>query len=197
MKYLTIGEEGSAELKEKGSKFIAKASHIADENEIKNLLKYAKSEYPDSRHICYAYRLGALGEIHKADDNGEPAHSAGTPILNAIRSTGASDVLVYVVRYFGGTKLGISGLISAYKQSAIDALKQATYIEIVQKIRIQLECPFNKVNLINAAVKKSNCSIFSQKFNFSYLAIIDVPEETFTEFMNWCQKNFVQIDILK
>ncbi len=118
---------GSAEglFKDNGSRFISFAFPVETEEEVKDIVSRLKKEYHDARHHCYAYRLGYTGDRFRANDDGEPSGSAGRPILGQIDSRGLSDVLVVVVRYFGGIKLGIPGLIRAYKTSTADALDKA------------------------------------------------------------------------
>ncbi|MDF2457519.1 MAG: Xaa-Pro dipeptidase, partial [Cytophagaceae bacterium] len=121
--------------KEKGSKFLSKALPVQSEDEIKQHLASIRKEYDDARHVCYAFSLQEPFLTERGNDDGEPAHTAGTPILNQIRSFELSNVLVVVVRYFGGTKLGVSGLIQAYKAAAEDALQKAEIIAIEPKER--------------------------------------------------------------
>ena len=118
---------GSAEglFKDNGSRFISFAFPVETEEEVKEIVGRLRKEYHDARHHCYAYRLGYLGDRFRANDDGEPSGSAGRPILGQIDSRGLSDVLVVVVRYFGGIKLGIPGLIRAYKTSTAEALDKA------------------------------------------------------------------------
>ncbi len=140
----TISNEVSAELKEKSSRFLAFAYPIQNREAIEEKLKEVKKSYSDSRHVCYGWRLGAMGQSSKAYDAGEPAHSAGTPILNEIRSRELSDILVVVIRYFGGTKLGIPGLIEAYGAVSAAALKKANFIEIKDWAPISIRFPYSK-----------------------------------------------------
>ena len=124
-KFVSIAGSTEGLYKEKGSKFIAHAFPVANEEEIKECLEELSKTYYDARHICYAWVLGLEGEHYRANDDGEPNHTAGDPILNQIRSYGYTRILVAVVRYFGGTKLGASGLIYAYKTAAREALEPA------------------------------------------------------------------------
>src|SRR5690606_39655528 len=126
--YLTIADHAEGLYYEKGSKFIALAYPVSDEEEIKSLLENIRKKYYDARHHCYAYRLGREGLVFRANDAGEPNHSAGDPILGQLRSYNITDVLIVVVRYFGGTKLGVGGLINAYKTAAADAIENSTII---------------------------------------------------------------------
>ena len=126
--YQTIVAPATGAYKEKGSKFLAFAYPVSSEEEIKEYLKQIKKEYFDARHHCFAYRLGADGSVWRANDDREPSSSAGKPILGQLRSYNISDALVVVVRYTKGTKLGIPGLINAYRQAASDALQQSKIV---------------------------------------------------------------------
>ena len=124
--FFTISNSPEGFYKEKGSKFIARAYHVKTEEEIKEKLEELRKEFYDARHHCYAYIIGLKNQAFRANDDGEPNHSAGDPILGQIRSKNLTNTLVVVIRYFGGTKLGVGGLINAYKVSTEDALNQAT-----------------------------------------------------------------------
>ena len=127
--YRSIAAPAEGLFKDNGSRFIARAYPVETEEEVKQIVGGLKKEYHDARHHCYAYRLGYLGDRFRANDDGEPSGSAGRPILGQIDAAGLSDVLVVVIRYFGGIKLGIPGLIRAYKTSTADALAQASVRE--------------------------------------------------------------------
>ena len=127
--YKSISSSSEGLFKDNGSRFIALAYPVEDEEQVRGIVAALKKEYHDARHHCYAYRIGAAGETWRANDDGEPSGSAGRPILGQIDSAGLSDILVVVVRYFGGIKLGIPGLIRAYKTSTADALANATVTE--------------------------------------------------------------------
>ena len=127
--YKSISSLSEGLYKELGSRFIAKAYPVEGEEEVKAIMDSLRKEYHDARHHCYAYRIGPAGSIWRANDDGEPSGSAGRPILCQIDSAGLSDVLVVVIRYFGGIKLGVPGLIRAYKTATADALCQASVIE--------------------------------------------------------------------
>ena len=129
--YRSLAAPSEGLFKDNGSRFIALAYPVETEEEVKNIVAALRKEYHDARHHCYAYRLGYQGNIFRASDDGEPAGSAGRPILGQIDSAGLSDVLVVVVRYFGGIKLGIPGLIRAYKTSTADAIGNG---QIVTKV---------------------------------------------------------------
>jgi len=127
--YLTIEEKTQGLYKEKGSRFISFAFPVTKEDEVKDIIKDIKKEYFDARHHCYAYILGHDKAAYRMNDDGEPSSTAGKPIYGQLLSKDLTNILVVVVRYFGGTKLGVSGLIQAYKQAAIDALNNAKIIE--------------------------------------------------------------------
>lgn len=129
--YRSIASESRGLFKDNGSRFIAHAYPVETEEEVKQIVAALKKEYYDARHHCYAYRLGHTGEKFRASDDGEPSGSSGRPILGQIDSNGLSDILIVVVRYFGGIKLGIPGLIRAYKTSSADAISNA---QIITKI---------------------------------------------------------------
>lgn len=127
--YFTIEEKVEGLYKEKGSRFISLAFPVSKEEDIKEILKDIKKEYYDARHHCYAYILGYDKSAYRMNDDGEPSSTAGKPIYGQLLSNDLTNILVVVVRYFGGTKLGVSGLIQAYKQAALDALNNAKIIE--------------------------------------------------------------------
>jgi len=136
--YRTIQQQASGNYKEKGSKFFAFAYPVQTESQIKEHLAALKKEFFDARHHCYAWVLGAEKKQYRSFDDGEPNHSAGDPILGQIRSRDLTDVLIVVVRYFGGVKLGVGGLIAAYRQAAEEALSHATVIEkdVIEPVEI-------------------------------------------------------------
>ena len=127
--YRSVAARAEGLFKDNGSRFIAFICPVETEEEVRDLVSAFRKEYHDARHHCYAYRIGPAGSIWRANDDGEPSGSAGRPILGQIDSAGLSDVLVVVIRYFGGIKLGVPGLIRAYKTATADALCQATVIE--------------------------------------------------------------------
>lgn len=140
MKYKTLIDIEEIIFKEKGSKFLGFAYHVINEEDIKNKLAIIRQQYPKATHYCYAYRLGKDKNIYRANDDGEPNGTAGLPILHQIDSFGLTNTLIIIVRYFGGTKLGVSGLIVAYKQSAKETISSTEIIEkeILDNIEISL-----------------------------------------------------------
>lgn len=147
--YFTLQHPGEGLYKEKGSKFIAMAWPVTTEEQVEQFLAEARKKYYDSRHVCYAWRLGREGKRFRANDDGEPSHSAGDPILNEMKSQELSDVLVAVVRYFGGTKLGVGGLIRAYGTAAQEALEDGEREEVVLREEVEIRFPYEKTSDVN------------------------------------------------
>ncbi|MEJ2596336.1 MAG: YigZ family protein, partial [bacterium] len=127
-KYKTVVKPSEGLYREKGSKFIAILEHVESERNCMDFLQRVKKEYHDARHHCYAYRINPENEMFRSQDDGEPTGSAGKPILNQILSNELFNVMIIVVRYFGGTKLGVSGLINAYKTSSGEAIDEARIV---------------------------------------------------------------------
>lgn len=151
--YSSIVSRSEGLFKDNGSRFIALAYPVETEEDVKAIVDGLKKEYHDARHHCYAYRLGLDGERWRANDDGEPSGSAGRQILGQIDSAGLSDILVVVVRYFGGIKLGIPGLIRAYKTSTADALDQAEKVEKVAGKDYLVEFPYLSMNAVMKVAK--------------------------------------------
>jgi uncharacterized YigZ family protein len=160
--YLTIAKPAEGLYKDKGSKFISWAYPVKDLEEIKSNLTSLKEAHPKARHICYAYRLGFTPEEARSNDDGEPAGSAGKPILNTILSYQVHYVQVAVVRYFGGTLLGVPGLIHAYKEGAINALTQAEIYEKEPMSLRSIEFSYAQMNEVMKICKKHPIQIVNQ-----------------------------------
>ena len=162
--YKTIVEPSEGIYTEKRSKFIAIALPVRTLDEIKAHLETYQKKYYDARHVCYAYMLGHERKDFRANDNGEPSGTAGKPILGQINSYGLTDVLIVVIRYFGGIKLGTSGLIQAYKAAAIEAIQAARIIEktVDEEITFFFEYPF--MNSVMRIVKEEEPSIVRQGY---------------------------------
>jgi uncharacterized YigZ family protein len=138
MDYYTLAGKGEGLYKEKGSKFIAHSFPVSTEEQIKERLDDLRKQYHDARHHCYAYVIGMEDQQYRANDDGEPNHSAGDPILGQIRSAELTNTLVVVIRYFGGTKLGVSGLIHAYKTAAEEAILSVRKVVIFPQVRFTI-----------------------------------------------------------
>lgn len=141
-------------LKEKGSKFIGFAFPVADESDLKKSLEKIREEHPKATHHCYAFRLGMNGENYRANDDGEPSGSAGLPIYNQLLAHGITNVLVIVVRYYGGTKLGVSGLVKAYKDSAKLTLEESEIITKELESDLEIGFSFSQQNQIFTLLNK-------------------------------------------
>jgi uncharacterized YigZ family protein len=162
--YRTIRRPSVGSYKEKGSRFLAFAYPVSSEAAVKDILEQLRKEYHDARHHCYAFMLGAQGEHYRASDAGEPVHSAGDPIFGQIRSFGLTEVLVVVVRYFGGTKLGVGGLINAYKTAAAEALSSAEIIEKTVQHRLLIRFDYPDTNQVMKLVRDFDLEILAQNF---------------------------------
>ena len=162
--YRSIAEPAEGLFKDNGSRFIALAFPVETEAEVKETVQRLKKEYHDARHHCYAYRLGLGGEPWRANDDGEPSGSAGRPILGQIDSAGLSDILVVVVRYFGGIKLGIPGLIRAYRTSTADALASARMVEKVAGRWYTLHFPYDDLPAVMKLAKDMDLPQRGQSF---------------------------------
>ena len=152
-KYTTIASPTEGTFRDRGSKFIGYAFPVNNEKEVKEHLLNLKKLHPSSRHVCYAFRINPLNEYWRANDDGEPSSSAGKPILGQIRSMELQNVLVAVVRYFGGTLLGVPGLIHDYKQAAIEALQQAVLVEKTVTQEITVSVSYDKMGDLMKWVK--------------------------------------------
>ena len=151
--YMSIASPSRGLYKDLGSRFIAFAMPVETEEEVKEKVDSLKKEYHDARHHCYAYRLGLDGSRFRMNDNGEPSSTAGRPILSQIDSAGLSDVLIVVVRYFGGIKLGVPGLIKAYKSAAQDALSQAVKVEKTAAVSYHIEFEYLNMEPVMRTLK--------------------------------------------
>ena len=152
-RYTTIAQPTEGTFRDRGSKFIGYAFPVSNEKEIKEHLQHLKKIHPSAVHVCYAFRINPLNEYWRANDDGEPSSSAGKPILGQIRSMELQNVLVAVVRYFGGTLLGVPGLINAYRQAAIEALKIADLIEKTVTFQITASASYDKMGELMKWVK--------------------------------------------
>ena len=162
--YSSIAAPSEGLFKDNGSRFIALAYPVETEEEVKTIVAGLRKQYHDARHHCYAYRLGYKGDVFRSSDDGEPSGSAGRPILGQIDSAGLSDILVVVVRYFGGIKLGIPGLIRAYKNSTADALAHAQVVEKIAGKWIRLSFGYEAMNSVMKVLKEMDLPQRAQDF---------------------------------
>ena len=182
--YYTIDEIGEAEFKDRGSKFFGFSFPINTMDEFKTELKKIKDKHPKAVHFCSAYRIGFDGNSLRASDDGEPSGSAGKPILRQIDSNNLTNVAVVVVRYFGGTLLGIPGLINAYKTTAALALQ---FVEIIQKpilVKFKIQFDYTQMNEVMMVVKQFDCIIEKQEMQLFCSLQIGVPNNNLQEVQN-------------
>ena len=174
-KYTTIAHSTEGTFRDRGSKFIGYAIPVTNEKEIKENLQHLKKIHPSAGHVCYAFRINPLNEYWRANDDGEPSSSAGKPILGQIRSMELQNVLVAVVRYFGGTLLGVPGLINAYRQAAIEALKNAELIEKTVTFQITASASYDKMGELMKWVKDAQFEYVIPEMGERFSIDISVP----------------------
>ena len=165
------------EYRDKGSKFVAYAYPCHSLEEMKEQLTAIKKEHPKARHHCFAYRLDNKKQLFRANDDGEPSGTAGKPILGQIDSFGLSMVNIIVVRYFGGTKLGVPGLINAYRSATKDALSNAKIIEKRLMVEIRLQFSYIYINDVMRVLKKDSIKIVNQTFEEEYIIDFRIPKD--------------------
>jgi uncharacterized YigZ family protein len=182
--YLTIAGESRGIYREKASKFIAIAMPASTEEDVKGLLDALRKEYHDANHHCYAYRLGPTGTAYRVNDDGEPSGSAGRPIHGQIVSRGVSDVLLVVIRYFGGTKLGIPGLINAYRTAAGEALDKAEKIQKILTDTLEVTFDYARMNDVMRILKESGSSIIRQESEQSCRVLFSARRSRSAEIKN-------------
>lgn len=174
--YTTILTPGEGLYKEKGSKFISIATAVQDEQDFKEQMIGIKKRFYDARHHCYAYRLGLEEGVFRSSDDGEPSGSAGKPILNQIYSYDMYHTIVVVVRYFGGTKLGVSGLVNAYKTAAREALDNAkTEVRFLTDL-LQISCDYSHVDQLMRFVREEELKVVHQKFEMNCALQVEVKK---------------------
>ncbi|GAB3167306.1 IMPACT family protein [Telluribacter humicola] len=181
--YRTIEEATEGLFKDRGSKFLAFAYPIRSEQEAKDYLAQLREVHPKANHHCYAYRLGLDRNHYRANDDGEPAGSAGRPILNTLYSQDLTNILVVVVRYFGGTLLGVPGLINAYKSATLAALEQATVATRHLYDRYELTFGYESMNGVMQLVKEMDLTVLEQQFEISCRLQVEVRKTQVERFV--------------
>jgi uncharacterized YigZ family protein len=176
--YRTMQKQSEGLYREKGSKFIGYAVACYSENEAKEYLETWKKAHHQARHLCYAYRFGENQDVYRANDDGEPNNSAGMPILGQLQSFDLSNTLVGVVRYFGGTKLGVGGLITAYKTAAKEAIESGVIIELEVFEWVQLNFDYLVMPDVMNFIKQNQLVIKSQDFELSCEMQVSLPLNT-------------------
>ncbi|MDY0173922.1 MAG: YigZ family protein [Bacteroidales bacterium] len=162
--YRTIKSSCEGRYKEKGSRFLAFGFPVVSEEAIQEILGTYKKKFFDARHVCYAYRLGPEGNIQRANDDGEPSSTAGKPILGQLLSFDLTNILLVVVRYFGGVKLGTGGLAQAYKAAARDALEQADVVEERVMETITLQFTYEQTDIVMRTIQNTESEIVEQSY---------------------------------
>ena len=173
--YFTIEQSTTAEYKDRGSRFIAFAYPVADAEEVKKHLNAIKKKHAKAVHHCYAYVIGTDGNNFRVNDDGEPSGSAGKPIYNQIVSKQLSNVLIIVVRYFGGTLLGVPGLINAYKMASMLALQTVPVIQKPIEINYNIHCDYTRVNDVMTILKQCNATIIQQEQQLFCNIVAGIP----------------------
>ena len=162
--------------RDKGSKFIAYLYPITSENDIKEIITILKAEHPKARHQCWALRLSSDRSVFRLNDDGEPSGTAGRPILNTLLSNDLTNILAVVVRYFGGTLLGVSGLINAYKSATIEAVKNAEIIQKTVNSIFRIEFRHHQMNEVMKIVKEEDLKISNQNFDLNCSFELDIRQ---------------------
>ena len=194
--YRTLAAPAYSEFKDKGSRFIAFAYPVLHEDEIKALVEALQKEHHKAVHWCYAYRLGVDGTRFRANDDGEPSGSAGRPILGQIDSAGLTDILIVVVRYFGGTLLGLPGLIHPYKPGSAQPLVQGEMVEKEKKKTVCLRCGYPVLNDALRIAKQHRAQVISQDLQLDCCLTIRIPLATFDACMSaWAQTRAMEVSI--
>ncbi len=179
--YFTIDQPAIAEFKDRGSKFIAHVHPVKTAEEFKKILQKVKKENPKAAHHCFAYRFGTDGNNFRASDDGEPSGTAGKPILGQIDSKQVTNVAVIVIRYFGGTLLGVPGLINAYKTATSLALQLTPKIQKQVEVKYYIEFDYTMMNEVMMILKQYNCTIISQEMQLFCNIITGIPKIRLTE----------------
>ncbi|MEL6390042.1 MAG: YigZ family protein [Bacteroidota bacterium] len=162
--YVSVSIESEATFRDRGSKFLAFCRPVESEEEVQYALQSISADHPKANHLCYAYRLGVNGHPYRANDDGEPSGSAGKPILNAILSAGISDIFIGVVRYFGGTKLGVPGLINAYSTSADMVIAANDFRQEFVTVTVRMYYPVADTGRIYDILKRSQVSSYENHY---------------------------------
>ncbi len=174
--YKTIQELSEGVYRDKGSKFIAYLYPLSSENDIKDIITALKAEHPKARHHCWAFRLSPDRTVFRLNDDGEPSGTAGRPILNTLLSNELTNILAVVVRYFGGTLLGVPGLINAYKSATVEAVKNAKIIEKTVNSVFRIEFGHAQMNEVMKIVKEEDLKISNQNFDLNCSFLLEIRQ---------------------
>lgn len=182
--YKTIDITAEGLYKDKGSKFLSSVHHVESVDEAMAIVAEYRRRYYDARHVCYAYMLGAARDTFRANDDSEPSGTAGRPILGQINSAGLTNVLVIVVRYFGGVLLGTSGLIVAYRSAAADAIANARIVERTIEGRVEVTYGYSEMSYVMRVVKDTQARIVSQQQLEECLLEVSIRQDMVENFVS-------------
>jgi uncharacterized YigZ family protein len=195
--YKTILEPSEGIFKDKGSRFIAKAYPVESAEEVKEILAHLRKEYHDARHHCFAYRIGPGSSNYRANDDGEPANSAGKPILGQLQSYDLTNVLIVVIRYFGGVLLGVGGLINAYRTAARESIDNGVIIDKTFKAELSINFQYPAMNDVMKLIKESKAEIVKQEFGIDCKIIIQIRSAAKDGLVNQLNRiDFVEAQII-
>lgn len=186
--YKTIAGPSEGIFRDRGSKFIGYAYPIRSEEEVKRIIQQLKAEHPKARHHCWALRLSPDRNVFRLNDDGEPSGTAGRPILNTLLSQNLTNILVVVVRYFGGTLLGVPGLINAYKTAAQEALQAAQIIEKTVNDQYKLSFDYLQLNAVMKLIKDEQITILSQQMDNSCELVIEIRQAAVNQIITGLEK---------
>ena len=188
--FLTLSKPSEGLFKDRGSKFFGFAFPFQDENDLKEILENLKKEHHNARHFCFAYRINPRNIAERANDDGEPNHTAGTPILGQILSADLINVLIVVARYFGGTKLGVSGLINAYKSAARLAIENGQIVKMELEEALSFSFAYAEMNEVMRVLKKSDARIINQNMGLHVEMTLKIREDKLSDLK-------LQLELLK
>lgn len=182
--YYTIETSAVAEFKDRGSKFLAYTYPLKDAKDFKAHIQELKKEHPKAVHHCFAYKIGVEGTIFRSSDDGEPSGTAGKPIMGQIESKNLTDILIVVVRYFGGTLLGVPGLINAYKTAASLVLQCTPVVQKAVEIDYELQFNYTEMNDVMRVIKQFNCTIHKNEMQLFCILRIGIPKNQLNEVLS-------------
>ena len=182
--YFTIETSAVAEFKDRGSKFLAYSYPLKLVKDFKIYLQELKKEHPKANHFCFAYKMGVDGNVFRSSDDGEPSGSAGKPIMGQIESKNLTDTLIIVVRYFGGTLLGVPGLINAYKTAASLVLQCTPTVQKAVEINYELQFNYTEMNDVMRVIKQFNCTVHKNEMQLFCILQIGIPKNQLNEVLS-------------
>ena len=195
--YKTIEAAATGIYKDRGSRFVGFAFPVKNESEVRELITQAKSDHPKANHHCYAFRLGPGKTVFRFSDDREPSGSAGKPIYGVIQSNDLTDILIVVVRYFGGTLLGVPGLISAYRGAAAEAIAKSMIVERLVMERYRISFRYDDMSLVMELIKMAKASILSQQLEVDCTVTLELPKLAADAFISKIRNHYLLKDHCK